>query len=105
MVKSEQNARDRAFDPFTHFMFGSQLPPNLPPQEFYQNNGWQASGTQAPQQTPQGQPGFLKPFLDQNGHIDVGKVMNGANHFVSVINQTAPAVKQLSPLLKLFKKQ
>ncbi|RYM01775.1 hypothetical protein EWH99_11895 [Sporolactobacillus sp. THM7-7] len=100
MDQSEQNERDRVYDPFTHLMFGSQLPPSQPPQEFYQNSAWQASGTQSAPNHPQ----FLKPFLDKKGNIDMGKVMNGASQIVTVINQTAPAVKQLSPLLKLFKK-
>ncbi|WP_262392459.1 hypothetical protein [Sporolactobacillus inulinus] len=30
--------------------------------------------------------------------------MNGASQLVNVINQTAPAIKQLSPLLNFFKK-
>ncbi|WP_229727453.1 YppG family protein [Sporolactobacillus putidus] len=99
LVQYGPNRRDGEFDPFTHFMFGSQRPPVQPPHEFYQNNSWQASGTQPPQR-----PGFLKPFLDPNGHFDTGKMMNGATQLVTVIKQTAPAVKQLSPLLKFFKR-
>ncbi|MET1248111.1 YppG family protein [Sporolactobacillus sp. STCC-11] len=115
MIQPGPNPRDSHFDPFTYLMFGSQIPPvqqpqaYQPPQEFYQNNGWQASGMQtAPVQPLQpsqpAQPGFLKPFLGQDGHIDVGKMMNGASQLVNVINQTAPAIKQLSPLLNFFKK-
>jgi hypothetical protein len=96
-------------------MFGSQIPPvqqpqaYQPPQEFYQNSGWQASSMQTAPVQPMhpsqpAQPGFLKPFLGQDGHIDVGKMMNGASQLVNVINQTAPAIKQLSPLLNFFKK-
>lgn len=99
MAQNGRNSRDGNFDPFTHFMFGGQRPPVQPPQEFYQNSSWQASGAQTPQR-----PGFLKPFLDQQGHIDTGKMMNGATQLFTVIKQTAPAVKQLSPLLKFFKK-
>ncbi|BBN98455.1 YppG family protein [Sporolactobacillus terrae] len=118
MVQPSHNPRDSHFDPFTYMMFGSQVPPMQqqpyqPPQAFYQNGGWQASNGQpqmpppvAPmQQAPQRPPaGFLKPFLGQDGHIDVGKMMTGASQLVNVINQTAPAIKQLSPLLNFFKK-
>ncbi|MDD9147290.1 YppG family protein [Sporolactobacillus sp. CQH2019] len=99
LVQYGQNRRDGEYDPFTHFMFGAGRPPVQPPQAFYQNNGWQASAPKSSQH-----PGFLKPFLDQNGHFDTGKMMNGATQLVTVFKQTAPAVKQLSPLLKLFKR-
>lgn len=100
MVPFGQNEKDRAFDPFTHMMFGAKLPPQRPPQPFYQN-GALPSGMEPGQP---GQPSLLKPFLDKDGHVDIGKVMNGANQLVSVINQTAPAIKQLSPLLKFLKR-
>ncbi|MCO7174501.1 YppG family protein [Sporolactobacillus kofuensis] len=114
-MQTGPNPRDSHFDPFTYLMFGSQIPPAQapqnfqPPQAFYQNGAWQASGMQMPPvqqpQSPQPiQPGFLKPFLDQQGHIDVGKMVNGASQLMNVINQTAPAIKQLSPLLNFFKK-
>ncbi|WP_353947586.1 YppG family protein [Sporolactobacillus sp. Y61] len=99
MIQQGQNPGDSAYDPFTHLMFGSPLPPAHPAQNYYQNSGWQAGGV--PSQAMQ--PAILKPFLDQNGQFDIGKVVNGATQVVSVINQTAPAIKQLSPLLKMFK--
>ncbi|MCL1632872.1 YppG family protein [Sporolactobacillus sp. CPB3-1] len=86
-MQTGPNPRDSHFDPFTYLMFGSQIPPAQPMQ---------------PMQPAQ--PGFLKPFLGQDGHIDVGKMMNGASQLMTVINQTAPAIKQLSPLLNFFKK-
>jgi hypothetical protein len=101
MIPSGRNPRDQIYDPFTYLMFGQYPPPAVPPQAFYQNGTPQASGQQA--QLPS-QPGFIKPFMDQNGHFDVGKVMNGATQLVTVLNQTAPAIKQLSPLLKFFKR-
>lgn len=100
MAQPGQNPRDSIYDPFTYMMFGQQRPPAAPPQAFYQNSPQQASGMQG----PKSQSSFLKPFMDQNGHMDVGKMMNGATHLVSVLNQTAPAFKQLSPLLKFFKR-
>ncbi|MDN3954216.1 YppG family protein [Sporolactobacillus laevolacticus] len=114
-MQTGPNPRDSHFDPFTYLMFGSQIPPAQPtqtfqpPQAFYQNGGWQSSGMQMPPAQPMqpmqpAQPGFLKPFLGQDGHIDVGKMMNGASQLMTVINQTAPAIKQLSPLLNFFKK-
>ncbi|MCL1631051.1 YppG family protein [Sporolactobacillus sp. CPB3-1] len=115
MVQSYYNPRDSHFDPFTYLMFGAQMPPAQPsqpmqpPQTFYQNGTWQASGTPIPpmqnaHQPLPSQPGFLKPFLGQDGHIDLTKMVNGASQLVNVINQTAPAIKQLSPLLNFFKK-
>ncbi|MFT8363191.1 MAG: YppG family protein [Sporolactobacillus sp.] len=97
MVQPGQNPHDSIYDPFSYMMFGSQMPPVQPPYGFQQP----LSGAQP--QMPQ-QPNLMKPFLDQNGHFDVGKVVNGATQLVSVINQTAPAIKQLSPLLKFFQR-
>ncbi|WKB35063.1 hypothetical protein QS257_15185 [Terrilactibacillus sp. S3-3] len=37
MAQSERNPQDNRYDPFTHMMFGSYLPPaGPPPQESYQ---------------------------------------------------------------------
>ncbi|CAM3038743.1 YppG family protein [Sporolactobacillus spathodeae] len=96
MVQPGQNPRDSIYDPFSYMMFGSQMPPVQPPQGFHPNNSIQPPMPQ--------QPNMMKPFLDQNGHFDVSKVVNGATQLVSVINQTAPAIKQLSPLLKFFQR-
>lgn len=104
MVQPGQNPRDSAYDPFTYLMFGPQNPQEQPPQAFYQNGGGQTSSIPGGAQWPPSQSSIVKPFLDQNGHIDIGKVMNGATQFVNIINQTAPAIKQLSPLLKLFQR-
>ncbi|TGA97105.1 hypothetical protein E4665_12835 [Sporolactobacillus shoreae] len=101
MAQPGQNPRDSIYDPFTYMMFGQQTPPTAPPQAFYQNGAPQASGMQPPARP---QTSFMKPFTDQNGHIDVGKMMSGANQLVTVLNQAAPAIKQLSPLLKFFKR-
>ncbi|MFX3619613.1 MAG: YppG family protein [Sporolactobacillus sp.] len=98
MVQPGQNPRDAVYDPFSYMMFGSQVPPT-PPHGYYQGNSWQPGNMQP--QTPT-HPALLKPFLDQQGHVDVGKMVNGATQLVSVINQTAPVFKQLSPLLKFF---
>lgn len=102
MAQSERNPQDNRYDPFTHMMFGSYLPPaGPPPQESYQTGESYTSGT--PNQS-QPAPGFMQHFLDKEGNIDFNKMMTSADQLMQVINKTAPMVKQLSPLLNFFKK-
>ncbi|MCI1857189.1 MAG: YppG family protein [Sporolactobacillus sp.] len=94
MVNPGPNPKDSLYDPFTYLMFGQSAPPQNPygPPQGY--------GVQSPPPRPQ----LLKPFMDQNGQIDFAKMMSSATQFVNVLQQTAPAIKQLSPLLKFFKR-
>lgn len=106
MVQYGQNPHDAIYDPFTYFTFGSQRPPVQPPYGgygYYSGGAWPQGGAmQSPVPAQQPQQPLMKPFVDQNGHFDIGKVVSGATQLASVINQTAPAIKQLSPLLKFF---
>jgi len=81
-------------DPFSPFMWGP--PPGIPPFQMMppapmQNQGQGTSGTTAPN------------FFNGSGTFDFNKLMDSADKMVKLINQTQPMLKQLAPLLNMFK--
>ncbi|MBM7644011.1 hypothetical protein JOD45_000202 [Scopulibacillus daqui] len=102
---------NRFYDPFTQFMFGlpTAPPPYQPMQQMPMQQPKQVQSQSQPQQTnqqqnPPSQPPNAMPFLDNNGNLDFDKLMSGANQVFNLINKTGPMLKQISPLLNLFKK-
>ncbi|MFC7393102.1 hypothetical protein [Scopulibacillus cellulosilyticus] len=114
---NNNNQQDnRFYDPFTQFMFGPPMaPPPYPPmqqmpmqQPMQQPQQQQVQSQPQPQQqqqqnSPNQQPNAM-PFFDNNGNLDFNKLMSGANQVFNMINKTGPMLKQISPLLNMFKK-
>lgn len=48
--------------------------------------------------------GLLEQLRKPNGEWDYEKIMNHGGQIVSIINQARPLIKQMGPLLSLFKK-
>ncbi|TCP29761.1 YppG-like protein [Scopulibacillus darangshiensis] len=86
MASSQSNEQNERLDPFTQLMFGpSMAPPSPQPQS----------------QQPDNQE---KQSSNKNNQFDLDKIMNGADQLFKVIDKTGPMLKQISPLLNLFKK-
>ncbi|MFA8439147.1 YppG family protein [Pueribacillus sp. YX66] len=49
-------------------------------------------------------PSFVDQFRKQDGKWDYEKMINHGGQIVSIVNQARPLVKQMGPLLSLFKK-
>ena len=81
------------------FPFGQPMPPSksnvpMPPPFFLQ-------------QTPPNftnQPSFWDQFRKPDGTWDVEKIINHGGQIMSIVNQARPLVKQMAPLMSLFKK-
>ncbi|OZM58249.1 hypothetical protein CIB95_01360 [Lottiidibacillus patelloidae] len=90
MDKQQKNHYNQQFeDPFSQLMFGGEFPP--PTQNQPQNMN---------------QPGSLQNSLQQQlQNVDIESLANNINNMMSLANELGPVVKQLSPLLELFKKK
>lgn len=49
-------------------------------------------------------PGFLDQFRKPDGNWDYDKMINHGGQILSIINQARPLVKQMEPLLSLFRR-
>jgi hypothetical protein len=107
MANQNNNQQNMApVDPFSMLMWGP--PPGAPPfMPMAQQNLQQPDQGQGQTQiqTQQGYPGGAMPgFFGANGNFDFNKLMDGADKMFKLINQTQPMIKQLGPLMNLFKR-
>ncbi|WP_085521749.1 YppG family protein [Tuberibacillus sp. Marseille-P3662] len=91
----QNNDQGPPVDPFNQMMFFG--PPTGPPPQ-------QQSQDQQPNQT-QDIKAMMSSFMDDNGNLDMNKLMDGADQVFKMVDKTKPMIKQLSPLLNMFKKQ
>lgn len=92
-------------DPFQSFMHGPG--PQFPPfqgQQGFPGQMPQMTQQQQQQPNPQLYHPFVQPFIDQNGKFDFNKIMAGMDNVHKMVSKTGPMIKQLSPLLNMFKK-
>ena len=102
MVQPNNNQQQPPFNPFMWWYPQGQpqgQPPMMPQFPFAQQQ--QPMNNQG---QPNNMPQFMNGFLDQNGNFDFNKMMDGANKVYQIINQAQPMIKQLGPLLNMFKK-
>lgn len=92
MGQPNQSQQNGYIDPFTQMMFG---PPTASPPPQQQNQ---------PANQGNNVSGMMPSFFDENGNMDFNKMMAGADQLYKVINKAGPMMKQISPLLSLFKK-
>ena len=114
---NQQNSGDgnSRNDPFTNMMFGGRRPPGQqqsyqqPPQNFNQpfGHGPPQQSYQQPQQQinkPAQKNKALSYFMKEDGSWDYEKLGNGFQQVTGIAGKVTPMVKQISPLIALFKK-
>jgi hypothetical protein len=86
--ENKQNSNNRQYDdPFSQLMFTGEYQPPAS-----QNN-------QSNNQTPQSQ------LQQQLQNVDIEALANNFNNVMKLANELGPVMKQISPLLALFKKK
>lgn len=96
------NNRQWQQGPFSGFPFNGPMPPQQqmpthPP--FFQQMAQQPF-----QQQPVKRPGFLGQLQKPDGSWDFDKMVNHGGQIMSIVNQAKPLVKQMGPLMSLFKR-
>lgn len=51
----------------------------------------------------QNRSSIIDQFRKEDGSLDFEKIVNHGGHIISIVNQAKPLVKQMKPLLSLFK--
>lgn len=77
--------------PYDPFGFRPQGPPPPYPYPF----------SQRPQPN---RPSFVDQFRKEDGTWDYEKIINHGGQIMSIVNQARPLMKQMGPLLSLFKR-
>lgn len=86
------------------------FPPSWPPNEPF---GFHPQGLPPPFQAPfpygqqrpqQNQANFMNQLRKPDGTWDYEKIINHGGQIMSIVNQARPLMKQVGPLLSLFKK-
>lgn len=56
-----------------------------------------------PIETTQTDTQFIQQFLNKEGQLDIGKVLQTINQLADTVQQVAPVIKQMNDLLKTWK--